>query len=331
MPRRASLLAFALLVPASVAAQPCFHSEAFERARSRFESQLQKGEWDAAMADAAAGKGQASENAAMRALFSIQHARAAQARSSYAKHDPDAVARLVREAEAPVKAAGDASLASDRAFLSAELHYAPAFDATVTWDEVRREVDAVLRGLEPLGDDARLTWGLFYRGLVDQQQEVGDLGRQYFERAHAIATRRRDDYRLSYLERHLAGIDETKGDVASAETRFRRSLALREKVGATLIIPPAQVALADVIQGRDRGNAESWRLYSDAAARAAAIQANRLASSAHAAISRRLAADGDRAGAVTHAEQALAFAQAHGSPSGVRGAREALAKLTSQP
>jgi tetratricopeptide (TPR) repeat protein len=325
--RIVSVLALTLLFPAIGAGQSCFRSEAFDRVRTRFESQLQKAEWDAALAEAVAGKGQASAEAAMRALFAVQHARAAQARSSYAKHDPDGVARLLREAEAPVTAANDACLSSDLAFLAAEIHYAQAFDGTVTWDQVRREVDAVLRGLEPLGDDARLTWTLFYRGLVDQQQQVGDLGRQFFERASAIATRRGDDYRLSYLERHLAGIDETRGDLASAEARFRRSLALREKAGATLFVPPAQVTLADVLQERDRRNPEILRLYTDAAARAAAVKANRLASSAHAAISRRLAADGDRDGALRHAEQALAFAEAHGSPTGVRGAREALARL----
>jgi hypothetical protein len=325
------MLAFLLAVPAAAAAQPCFRSDAFDRARARAEAQLQKGEWDAAIAEAVAGKSQATADAATRALFAIQHARAAQARSSYARHDPDAVARLLRDAEAPVKAANDACLTSDLAFLAAEIHYAQAFDRIVTWDQVRAEIDAVLRRLEPLGDEARLTWTLFYRGLVDQQQDVGDLGRQHFERAHAIATRRGDDYHLSYLERHLAAIDETRGDLAGAEARFRRSLALREKAGATLFVPPAQVALAGVLDGRDRRSPEALRLVTDAAARAAALKANRLASSAHAAVSRRLDAAGDRPGAVRHAEQALAFAEAHGSPTLVAAARARLATLRAAP
>jgi tetratricopeptide (TPR) repeat protein len=323
-----------LLASGSAAGQPssgapgsCFRSEAFDRARARFAAQMEKGDWETAIADVVAAKGQWPAGSALRALYAVQHARAAQQRSSHSHADGDGVEALVREAEGPVAAANDPCLASDLRSLRAEIHYAQAFDRIVTWDQVRRELDAVLRGLEPLGDDGRLTWALFYRGLVDQQQEVGDLGEQFFERAGAIAERRGDAYRLSYVERHLAAIDDTRGDLAGAEARFRRSLALREKVGALLFIPPAQTALADLLQKRAPRNPEIARLYADAAARAAAAKANRLASSAHAAISSRLAAAGDRDGAVRHAEQALAFAQAHGSASLVADARQTLDRL----
>jgi tetratricopeptide (TPR) repeat protein len=285
---------------------------------------MEKGDWETAIADAVAAKSQPAAVAAFWALYAVQHAQAAQQRSSHSQADRDGVAALVRDAAGPVAAASDPCLASDLQSLRAEIQYTQAFDQIVAWDQVRSELDAVLRGLEPLGDDGRLTWALFYRGLVDQQEEVGDLGRQFFQRARAIAERRGDDYRLSYIERHLAAIDDTRGDLAGAEARFRRSLALREKVGALLFIPPAQMALADVLGKRDPRNPDVARLYADAAARAAAANANRLASSAHAAISRRLAAAGDRDGAVRHAERALGFAQAHGSASLVASARAAL-------
>jgi hypothetical protein len=64
-----------------------------------------------------------------------------------------------------------------------------------------------------------LTWALFYRGLVDQQAEAGDLGRRFFERAREIAVRRGDDCQLSFIERHLAAIDDARGDLAAAEAR----------------------------------------------------------------------------------------------------------------
>jgi hypothetical protein len=328
-------LAAACVLPAVASSQPaassasCFRSEPFDRARARFASQTEKGEWDAAIADATAG-GATVADAVTKALYALQHAQAAQQRGSISKADPAGVERLLAAADAPVTAAGDPCLANDLAFLRAEIHYAQAFDGVVTWDQLRREMDAVLRGLEPLADEARLTKALFYRGLVDQQQEVGDRGRQFFERAAAIATRRGDDYRLSYLERHLAAIDDERGDLAAAEVRFRRSLALREKAGAAVFVPPAQMTLADVLQRKDPKSAEALRLYTAAAARAAALRANRFAAGAHGALSRRLAADGDRAGAVRHAEQALGFAQAHGSASLVDGAREALVRLESQ-
>jgi hypothetical protein len=290
---------------------------------------MKQGDWETAIVDAVAAKSRPPGAApqALHALYAVQHARAAQQRSSYAEADRDGVAALVGAATGPVTSANDACLSSDLRALQAEIHHTQAFDQVVTWDQVRSEFDALLRDVEQLRDDGRLTWTLFYRGLVDQHAEVGDLGQRFFERARDIAVRRGDDYRLSYIERHLAAIDDARGDLAAAETRFRRSLALREKVGALLFIPPAQIALADVLQKRDARNPDIARLYADAAARAAAAKANRLASSAHAGISHRLAQAGDRDGAVRHAEQALAFAQAHGAASLVAGARQALDRL----
>jgi tetratricopeptide (TPR) repeat protein len=319
----AVLLAVVLVQPATTAPSRCVRSDAIDRARARFESEMRTAAWDAAIADAVAAQTQPGSDAPTRALFALQHARAAQQRGSYARHDPVGVQALVVAAEPPIRAAQDACLLSDLQFLKAEIHYSQAFDQTVSWDRVRRELGDVLRVLEPLGDDERLAKALFYRGLVDQQQQRGDLGRRYFERARAIATRRHDDYQLSYLERHLAAIDDARGDLASAEARLRRSLALRETARATLFIPPAQTALADVLARRDPRSPEALALYTDAATRAGALQANRLAAAAHAAISRRLAADGDRDGAIRHAETALALARAHGQPSLVASARDA--------
>jgi hypothetical protein len=305
----------------------CFRSDAFDRARARFATQTQRGDWGPAIADAQQAQRRPPRELALRALYALQHAQAAQQRSSYAQADPAGVAALLQEAAEPVRVAGDACLINDLQFLRAEIHYSQAFDGEVTWDQVRGELDAVLRGLEPLRDEDRLAKALFYRGLIDQQQAVGDLGQRFFDRAREIAERRGDDYRLSYIERHLAGIADTRGDLSGAEAGFRRSLALREKVGALLFIPPAQTALADLLLKRAPRDPDIARLYADAAARAVAAKANRLAASAHAAISRRLAAAGDREAARRHAETALTFAQAHGATWLVAGAREALDRL----
>jgi hypothetical protein len=82
-----------------------------------------------------------------------------------------------------------------------------------------------------------------------------------------------------------------------------------------------------VLGRRDPRSPEALALHTDAATRAAALNANRLAAAAHAAISQRLAAGGDREGAIRHAETALAFARTHGQPSLVASARDALDAL----
>jgi tetratricopeptide (TPR) repeat protein len=196
-------------------------------------------------------------------------------RSAFSQLDPGRVEKLLDQAYAEANLARDECLKTKIGFVYAQVHYWRALDGKETWNEVRKELDGVVKrseGLRLAHHD--LANAIFYHGLVDQQAETGDLGREHFERAQGIALQEKDDFLLSFLERHLAVIEEHKGNLAQAETLYRRSLALRENLGAALYVPPAKAALADLLQKRDPNNPQIMPLYAAAAEGAAQTKNN---------------------------------------------------------
>lgn len=306
----------------------CFHSKTFEQARAQFQMQFQTGQWEAVDDDVKRAMARRDSSSEMRALYAVQLAESALQRSAFSQSDPERVENLLHRADTAANLAKDPCLRTEVQFLYAQSHYWQAFDGKPTWSEVRKELDDVVKRSEEVHVSRHdLANALFYRGLVDQQAETGDLGEKYFERSQQIAVPEKDDFLLSFLERHLAVIDEARGNLAQAETRYRHSLGLREKVGATLYVPPAQAALAELLQKKDPNNPEAMQLRTAAAEGAARTRNYSMATDIHAALRDHLAASGDQEGALVQAEAALKFARAYGSSALISDSLKALEKV----
>ncbi len=100
-----------------------------------------------------------------------------------------------------------------------------------------------------------LAQSYFHVGLVHEMRGQYEQAREVCERAYAVAERAHDALWMSYAVRDLAYLAERRGAWAEAENGYRRSLELREQVGAVPLVASAQVALAELRYARD-GNAD---------------------------------------------------------------------------
>ena len=307
-----SLAALALLlaVPAPKPADPL----------ARLDVRLRAGEWDALRAElepaiaAAAG----TRRAALLVALGLVENEA----SSYHRHDPQKAESTVMRAVEAARAEGDAGTRARARMLEGRVRYWQGFSDPPRWDEAQRILNDTRERAAEVKDGRLEAEAIFYLGLVAQQQGRWDAARPLFEDALARASRLRDDYLASYPERHLAYLAGEAKDLEQAEARHRRSVALREKVRATVFLPFARIALAGVLVERGR-RPEAVTLLRRAAEEGARSGSRRAEARALLELQPLLAADGDAAGARETAARALTAARAFGDPELVAEAEQA--------
>lgn len=187
-------------------------------------------------------------------------------------YDP-AIAEL-REALALAQRAGGFGMIAEAQDLLALALYARDFDASAH-PEARALLEAALATRRALPDPRGVAESLFHLGLTYEHRDhptAADLvrARELYGESLAEATAHHHPYEASYAERHLAGLAEERGDLAAARAGFERSLALRRQAGATIVLPPALTALADVV-AKQGDPARARELYLEAIRVAQAI------------------------------------------------------------
>jgi len=307
-----SLVAFALVLgaPAPRPADPL----------ARLEVRLRAGEWDALRADLERALPRAS--GARRAALLVAVGLVESEASSYHRHDPQKAESAVMRAVEVARADGDAATRARARMLEGRLRYGQGFADPPRWEEAKRILIDTREQAAEAKDGPLEAEAVFYLGLVAQQQGRGDAARPLFEEALARATRLGDDFLASFPERHLAYLAGETKDLAQAEARHRRSVALREKAGAVAFLPFARTALAGVLAQRGL-RPEAVALLRRAAEEGARSGSHRGEASALLKLQPLLAADGDAIGAREAAARALTAARAYGAPELVAEAERA--------
>ena len=180
-----------------------------------------------------------------------------------------------------------------------------------------------------LGDRRGTAETLFHQGLLFQNRpsataEDEKKAEALFLEAKGVVQGGDHPVEESYLERHLAAIAQSRGDLDGALAAFRRSLALRQQAGFKIYVPPALLAIGDVLLAKgDRAGAGEH--YARAIREAEAVGARRFILDGHVALGGMAEAAGDREGARLHLEKALDLAEGAEAAS----LRQRLAKLES--
>jgi tetratricopeptide (TPR) repeat protein len=259
--------------------------------------ELARAEWLGGRFDAAARRLDELETSiAGSAGPSVDRARLALARAELAYYRawivaPVSDATLVdlRSARVTVEAAGDAALAAEARDLLALALFGRHFRAS-DHAEARALLDSALATRRRLGDRRGVAESLFHLGLTYEHPKdptPADTARagELYRESLAVATAGGFDYEASYPVRHLAGQADDAGDLAAAIAGFERSLELRRRAGATIVVPPALTALADaLIEAGDLRRARA--LYEEAIRLAREIGAPRFAEEATAALAK---------------------------------------------
>ncbi|MFO0584114.1 MAG: tetratricopeptide repeat protein [Anaeromyxobacter sp.] len=284
------------------------------------DTRLRRGDWDAARAELQ----QAAEGATgpRQAALLLALGRTAQESSAYHRYDPQGAEAAVMRAVDAARTGGDAAGRAQARLLEGKLRYWQGFADPPRWDEARRILEDARRGLVETKAPAPAAEATFYLGLVAQQEGRWEAARPLFEDALAQARRLGDGYLASFPERHLADLAAEAKDLPAAEAGHRRSLALREKAGATALVPFARVAVAEVLAARGK-RAEAvgeLRRAADEAHRAGTAPAE---AAALLGLSKLSAEGGDAKGAAAAALQAVAAARAYGDPELVAEAERA--------
>jgi tetratricopeptide (TPR) repeat protein len=156
--------------------------------------------------------------------------------------------------------------------------------------ESRALLESALAIRRRLDDRRGVAETLFHLGLTYEHPEdptpaqTARAGELYRE-ALAVAVAGGFDYEASYAERHLAGQADDAGDLTAAIAGFERSLELRRRAGATIVVPPALTALADVlVEAGDRTRARE--LYEESLRIARELGATRFAEEPAAALAK---------------------------------------------
>lgn len=263
----------------------------------------------------------------------IEHARMVHYTASQAGAPASRAAELSSAALAAAEALGDDVLVGDASDLLGLTLYWQALDSGRVAD-FETPVPHYARALtirRKREDRRGVAETLFHQGLLFQNRPSATAQDQkraeaLFLEARALINAEDHPVELSYLERHLAAIAQERGDLDGALAAFRRSLALREQAGFRIYVPPALLAIAEVLLAR-RDRVEAADTYRRALREAEAVNAHRFVLDAHVALGGLAEAAGDRASARTHYQAALAAAAAAGNEVEAASLRERLERL----
>jgi tetratricopeptide (TPR) repeat protein len=129
----------------------------------------------------------------------------------------------------------------------------------------------------------------------------------------------------SYAARHLGGGAQVMGDLDAALAYFRESLALRQEVGYTLLLPLAYIALGDVMLARNDVDGAASQ-YEQAHTLAQGMQSPLIMVSSLLALSELAQARGDDDARRDYAERALSNAQKDDLPLGMPKAKPSIGR-----
>ena len=297
---------------------------AFDAAAVRAESRTLTlaGNWERALAllDAAEGRAGASDPRAKAAL-AAERGRVLMDMNFFHHRAPAPARAALEEAQRLAKAAKDRIVAADVAQSLGQLSYSAGFE-TRDWKTPRSAFEKVLAEREKLADRRGLAETLFYLGLTYEQDGQPGPALERYQKSLAIAEETGDLVQQSYARRHIAGIQEERGEYSSAEKNIAAELDLRRRGGFAVGVPFALLQQADFVAARggdpkeigaparrgDRRRGRGVRQHTGPLCRPGGPL-------------RRAAADGDARTAFTLAEQALQAARAYGGASEIREAQ----------
>jgi tetratricopeptide (TPR) repeat protein len=245
--------------------------------------------------------------------------------SNFFHEDAPGPARAaLEEAQKLAKQAGDELVLSEARMQLARLDYAASFE-TKDWKKPRTAFESVLAVREKLGDERGVSETLFYLGLTYEQDGQPDAAYERYAKSLAIAEKEKNIILESYVRRHMAGIQEERGELEAARRNIDLEVELRRKGGFLVGVPFALRHKADFVAAHGPGKPEAVKLLEEAAAAAEKCGSTRGLYLVQTDLSRLALESGDVAKALGYAEQAVATAKRFGAPSAVREAEKHLA------
>lgn len=293
---------------------------------ARVEQDLREGRWDAARAAVERELAACAASPAARAELEVQLARIAVDRSQFHRHAPAEAAAATGRAVAAARRAGGPRVLAAALAVQARLRFFESLDDPSRLRAAAAAIRDARSAAARAGEARAEVETLFLLALSEQRLGRPEAARALLEDGAARARRLGDDFLLSSMERHLADLEQARGDLAAAEVRFRQSLALREQAGAAAFVPFAQLALADVLAARGAGAEEQRTLLREAAEGAERSGSFRAGTAALAALAERLLAGGQRSAARDAAARAVAMARRFGAPEEIQAAQAVVAR-----
>ncbi len=316
---RCVLSSAALLAPHMVAAR-----EDFAGVRAELRSGLARGDWDGVRARIRRGLDQAirDSDAAAAALWRSELAVWALERHVFFREGREPVIAAIEDA---LRATGSEALAEANWAL-ARLYYRDAFD-TGDWTTARAQVEKAKGLWRAAFGDGRLGDVHNYVGLIEFQQGRMDAAETEFRKALELARAAGDEGVASSVERHLGFVHQRRGDHTAALEMYERSLRGRERLGASVTIPFARIAVAELLLEWGREPERASKLLRDAADLAERSGSPRAEYTARRRRAKLAVAAGDPSTARHELDAALRAAQAFGSPSAIEAIRAERAAL----
>src|SRR5262245_29634236 len=257
------------------------------------------------------------------AFIAVERGRVLADSNFFHRDDPAPARAALEEGERLAKSAGDELVLSEARMQLARIDYAAAFE-TKDWKKPRAEFERVLAVREKLGDQRGISETLFYLGLTYEQDGQPDPAYERYTKALAIAEKRKDIILESYVRRHMAGIQEERGELDAARKNIDLEVELRKKGGFLVGVPFALRHKADFVAAHGPGKAEAVRLLEEAATLAGKCGSTRGLYLVRTDLSRLALENGDTKKALAYAEQAVATAKQFGAPSAVAEAEKHL-------
>jgi tetratricopeptide (TPR) repeat protein len=200
---------------------------------------------------------------------------------------------------------------------------------SVDYGSALQRFQAALARREDLTDSRGVVESLFHVGLVHERLEQYDEALDMYWRAYALARERGHLLEQSYAARHLGGGAQELGDLDAALAYSRESLALRQELGITLLLPLAHIALGAVTLARQDVDGAGQE-YEQAHTLADGMQSPLAIVFSLLALSELAHARGNEDARRDYAKRALSRAQEDGLPLGIRGAEAALAAIAQE-
>ncbi len=279
-----------------------------------------EGRWDAALSELEGAEAGLAGDRHASAAIRTERGRVLMDRSFFHRRDPAPARAALEEGRRLAKAAGDDATAAAADQALGQLEYNDAFE-TKDWKKPRAAFEGVLAVRERIGDRRGVAETLFYLGLTYEQDGQPGPAFERYEKSLAISEEVRDLVQQSYARRHMAGIQEERGELAAAQKNIAAEIDLRRRGGFAVGVPFALLHEVDFLAAHGGDANEAARLLDEAAALATSSGSTRALFAAQAELSRRAAAAGDSRRAFRLAEQALEAARAYGGASEIREAQ----------